>query len=72
MCEYQPTESDYEEMYDYFAEIQYLNRKFDVRCASCGDAERDTQKNLEAKGWVLSKTETCFRCTDEIEYRRAA
>ena len=70
--EYEPSEADLEEMSDYFAEIQYLNRKWDVRCDSCGDADRDTQKNLEAKGWTLNKTETCFRCTDVTEYRRAA
>ena len=60
--EYIPNEQDWEEMSDYFAEMQYNCRKFDVRCHSCGDHERDTQANLEAKGWTLSKLETCFRC----------
>ena len=40
MYDYQPTEADYEDMHDYFTQIQYENRKWDVRCASCGDAER--------------------------------
>ena len=71
MYDYQPTESDYEDMHDYFVQMQYETRKWDVRCAICGDAERDTQQNLEAKGWQLGKSETCFRCTDDQEYRRA-
>lgn len=81
MYDYQPTESDYEEMHDYFVQMQYETRKWDVRCASCGDAERDTQQNLEAKGWQLGKIETCFRCRVQEEqeqvlldfaYQRAA
>ena len=58
---FEQDETDNEEFHAY-AQMQYELQPFNVRCHLCGDVDRDTQQNLERKGWMLSSYETCPRC----------
>ena len=74
--EYIPSQDDLDDLDDmdyHFARMSYELQPFTVRCSSCGDTDKDSQMNLERKGWELNSTqEICFRCSDRTEYRRAA
>lgn len=44
---------------------EYEFKEYFVQC-ECGASETATQKNLEAFGWHLSKTEYCPKCAAQI------
>lgn len=44
---------------------EYEFKEYFVQC-ECGATETATQKNLEAFGWHLSKTEYCPKCSAQI------
>jgi hypothetical protein len=61
--------ADYSDEEAYYAAMdafyQYEVREWNVEC-ECGHRETATQKELELRGWHLSKTEYCPACVKQI------
>jgi Zn finger protein HypA/HybF involved in hydrogenase expression len=58
---------DQDEEADHYAQYEYENKPYDVKCRSCGWFDEGSQMDLELKGWALSpKGEICPKCASAL------
>lgn len=48
-------QAEYQEWAEAAARQEFEERTWGVKCRLCGCIARDTQKNLEARGWLLKR-----------------